>query len=98
MEPAEDHDLWVRAYRCGKLYNVPEVLLYYRLHDNQTSIKLKQKQEANSQKAKKLHLGHLYESLHPQIDILQEPVMKGLDFKKQRKYFKDYIRELDKVN
>ncbi|MGE7752393.1 glycosyltransferase family 2 protein [Lysinibacillus fusiformis] len=32
---AEDYDLWVRLSRITKLYNVPEVLLEYRIHDSE---------------------------------------------------------------
>lgn len=43
-EPAEDYDLWVRLLKYGKLANLPEVLLSYRVHDGQVSVKnIKQK-------------------------------------------------------
>lgn len=43
--PAEDYELWERLSCCCKITNIPKILTYYRLHDNQTSIKnaLKQK-------------------------------------------------------
>ncbi|MFN5026311.1 MAG: glycosyltransferase family 2 protein [Bacteroidota bacterium] len=31
-EPSEDYDMWVRLSRYGKLANLPDVLLSYRLH------------------------------------------------------------------
>ncbi|SFN72282.1 Glycosyltransferase involved in cell wall bisynthesis [Bizionia echini] len=34
---AQDYDLWVRITAYGKLHNLPEVLLLYRKHNNQTS-------------------------------------------------------------
>lgn len=37
MEPAEDYDLWARICFLGNLANIPEVLLYYRLHNEQVS-------------------------------------------------------------
>lgn len=37
-EPAEDYDLWVRLLSFGKLYNLQEVLFYYRNHEAQISI------------------------------------------------------------
>lgn len=36
-EPAEDFDLWVRLLNYGKLYNIQEVLLNYRVHQKQVS-------------------------------------------------------------
>jgi len=41
-ESAEDFDLWVRLIALGKLHNLQEVLLKYRVHDAQVS----QKREA----------------------------------------------------
>lgn len=36
-EPAEDYDLWVRLVKYGELYNLPDILLKYRVHPNQVS-------------------------------------------------------------
>jgi len=38
-EPAEDFDLWVRLVAIGKLHNLQEVLLKYRVHNAQVSQK-----------------------------------------------------------
>ena len=39
-EKCEDYDLWVRAAKYGwKMANIPEVLLYYRIHKNQITLK-----------------------------------------------------------
>jgi len=35
---AEDYDLWSRVSRVGKIYNLPQVLLKYRVHDGQISV------------------------------------------------------------
>jgi glycosyltransferase involved in cell wall biosynthesis len=47
-EPAEDYDLWVRLLKIGKLYNLQEELLNYRVHITQVSQKreIQQKQSA----------------------------------------------------
>ena len=45
MEYAEDYDLWSRLSTIGKLANLPEVLLQYRIHDNQVSKQKKIKQK-----------------------------------------------------
>lgn len=37
-EPSEDYDLWVRLLNYGELYNLPQILLQYRVHDTQVSI------------------------------------------------------------
>lgn len=43
-EPAEDFDLWVRLLTYGKLYNIQEVLLNYRVHQKQVSSLQSEKQ------------------------------------------------------
>lgn len=35
--PAEDYDLWTRITAIGKTANLPEVLLFYRVHEHQVS-------------------------------------------------------------
>lgn len=37
FEPAEDRDLWVRLSEVGRLANVPEVVLHYRIHSGSVS-------------------------------------------------------------
>lgn len=46
-EPAEDYDLWVRLLSLGKLHNLQEVLLEYRLYGNQVSRKRAKEQKKN---------------------------------------------------
>jgi hypothetical protein len=46
-EPAEDFDLWVRLLSFGKLHNLQEVLLNYRVHNTQVSQK-REKQQIQS--------------------------------------------------
>ncbi len=37
-EPAEDYKLWTRLQNYGRLANMPEAVLLYRYHPNQTSV------------------------------------------------------------
>jgi glycosyltransferase involved in cell wall biosynthesis len=46
-EPAEDYALWVRMLSLGKLHNLQEVLLEYRLYGNQVSQKRAEEQKKN---------------------------------------------------
>lgn len=46
----EDYDLWLRAMKCTKFYNVPEPLLYYRLHRDQVSSSHRETQQKNARK------------------------------------------------
>ncbi|MBC5841443.1 glycosyltransferase family 2 protein [Flavobacterium sp. F-380] len=58
MEPAEDYDLWVRLSSMGKLHNLQECLVHYRVHDGQVSAirNKKQIQVANQVRLKLLQL------------------------------------------
>jgi len=38
-EPTEDYDFWTKLLKVGKLYNIQEILLNYRVHDSQVSKK-----------------------------------------------------------
>ncbi|WP_165930007.1 glycosyltransferase family 2 protein [Flavobacterium caseinilyticum] len=51
-EPAEDYDMWVRLLSVGKLHNLQEVLLEYRLYGNQVSRKRAEDQKKNDVLAK----------------------------------------------
>lgn len=44
-EPAEDYDLWIKLLDKGEIYNIQEVLLYYRLHISQVSVKRQAEQD-----------------------------------------------------
>ena len=46
-EPAEDYDMWVRLLSIGKLHNLQEILLEYRLYSNQVSRKRAEEQKKN---------------------------------------------------
>ncbi|HET7899144.1 MAG TPA: glycosyltransferase, partial [Flavisolibacter sp.] len=39
FESAEDYELWTRLIAIGKLANLPDVLLHYRMHEQQVSTK-----------------------------------------------------------
>jgi glycosyltransferase involved in cell wall biosynthesis len=45
-EPAEDYKMWIELSKYGKIANIPEILIKYRVHENQTSNKrVKQQME-----------------------------------------------------
>lgn len=47
FEPAEDYELWTRLAFIGKMANLEEVLLNYRIHPSQTSSVRKKVQDQN---------------------------------------------------
>lgn len=51
-EPTEDYDMWVRLLALGKLHNLQEVLLEYRVYGNQVSRKRAEEQKKNDIAAK----------------------------------------------
>ena len=51
FEPAEDRDLWLRLAEVGRLANLPEVLLDYRVHPGSVSSARSSVQRANSEAA-----------------------------------------------
>ncbi|MDB5258746.1 MAG: glycosyltransferase [Chitinophagaceae bacterium] len=45
LEPAEDYDLWHQISAVAQLYNIPDVLLKYRVHSQNESVVKKNKQD-----------------------------------------------------
>ena len=71
-EPAEDYDLWVRLLQYGKLHNIQEVLLRYRVHNMQTSNLKATKQAKNSLDIKL----DLFKYLKPSFNEIEETVYR----------------------
>ncbi len=87
MEPAEDYDLWSRVCLIGKLANMEEVLLTYRVHEHQVSI-IKQKSQSNL--ANKIVLS-LLRSLIPE---LQEEDVENYPPDSEENVLKFYYKRL----
>lgn len=68
FEPAEDYELWTRMSSCGLVENLPEVLLHYRVHENQVSNLHSKIQRANDSKVKSLVLDKLISFDHKNYD------------------------------
>lgn len=77
MEPSEDYDFWVRLLAHGKLHNLPEVLINYRIHGNSVSRKKAKQQESNAALAKI----NLLEYLGLELSIEEKHLLKKI-FKK----------------
>ena len=73
-EPAEDYDLWVRLLPIGRLHNLQEVLLNYRVHNTQVS-KKRNEQQINSATSSKLELLNY---LNLEIDLQEQEVFKKI--------------------
>jgi glycosyltransferase involved in cell wall biosynthesis len=90
-EPAEDYHLWVRLLSLGKLHNLQEVLLEYRLYGDQVSRKRAEEQQKNDVLAKFQMLDYLgvrwdekeYEFLERQFSKTAVVAFKDLKVFKQ---------------
>ena len=51
MMPAEDLDLWLRMGERGRLANLPDVIMRYRVHDSSVSASLQRRQISHMQAA-----------------------------------------------
>lgn len=65
MEPAEDYDLWSRLVFLGKVANLGEVLLHYRLHSQQVS---KLRWQRQSEMARQIRT-QMLQKLIPEMEI-----------------------------
>ena len=72
-EPAEDYDMWVRLLPIGKLHNLQEVLLKYRIHTKSVSRRRNDAQEKSTIETKIQLLNHLDFVLEPfELEVLKK--------------------------
>jgi glycosyltransferase involved in cell wall biosynthesis len=72
-EPAEDYDLWVQLAIIGKLHNLQEVLLHYRIHENQVSNVRNENQKNIAKQTRFKLLNHLpFAKTDKKINILKK--------------------------
>lgn len=91
MEPAEDYDLWVRLLEIGKLHNLQECLLAYRIHENQVSTLKIEKQKAAVKKIKSKQLKLLDESITSE----QQDIFARATDGSQVIDFNDFVKIID---
>jgi glycosyltransferase involved in cell wall biosynthesis len=99
-EPAEDYDMWIRLLAIGKLHNLQEVLLEYRLYSNQVSRKRAEEQINNDIKSKFKLLEYLGVSWNDdEYKFLERNFKKieKIDFK-DIKEFKQIQKKLAEAN
>jgi len=99
-EPAEDYHLWIQLLAYGTLYNLPEILLEYRVYSNQVSRKRAQEQKKSDIAAKFKMLDYLNVQWDTnEIEFLERQFGKTevIDFK-DLKIFKQIQKKLGKAN
>lgn len=77
MEPAEDYDLWVRLIAIGKLHNLQEVLLNYRIHNTQVSTSRKAQQFESALKSRLQMLEYFKYSYNKKENDLLKKIIAG---------------------
>lgn len=75
-EPAEDYDLWVRILAIGKIYNLQDVLLRYRVHNSQVSQKRKMQQIQSALESRLKLLKYLKCSFDINESVLLKKIMQ----------------------
>ena len=77
-EPSEDFDLWSRLVMRGQLHNLQEVLLDYRVHNEQLSAKQYAKQKQSSLSTKHSLFGHLdFEFTNQEKEVFDKMLNHG---------------------
>ncbi|XZQ06178.1 glycosyltransferase family 2 protein [Pedobacter sp. MW01-1-1] len=100
FETAEDYELWTRCAWLGRMANLPEPLLLYRLHNAQYSETKKAKQQTKSESIRANVLKKLWEEASIQNHYVQELLfLKGniSDFQQLNNYIK-WVEHLLKLN
>lgn len=99
-EPSEDYDLWVRLLSIGKLHNIQDVLLEYRIYNTQVSRKRAEEQKKNDMLTRFQLFNHLDITFtSDECDFLVKYFKEqaGLDFRNLEIFKKLQIR-LSKSN
>ncbi|WP_299101264.1 glycosyltransferase [uncultured Winogradskyella sp.] len=91
LETAQDYNLWVRLLQYGELHNLTEVLLEYRIHEDQISKKRKVSQQIGGVKTKFLLLNYLKPNLDEKEQHLLEKILLSIKLEKE-------ILEFNEIN
>lgn len=80
FEPAEDYYMWTQLVKFGKVENISEPLLLYRVHSNQVSSLYAEKQQKIANKIRSLYFVQFFNEL-TKIKFLQEFDIDSLTYK-----------------
>lgn len=91
---AEDYKLWCDIAQYTKLANIPEVLLYYRINENQVSNKYNKEQKETAQRIREEYINNFLAERNVPIRFIAQNTIN--DIQKLKHYIKErYI--LDKL-
>jgi glycosyltransferase involved in cell wall biosynthesis len=100
FEPAEDYDLWTRIVSKGKLANIPEVLLVYRVHPHQVSQYRNMMQKKNADLCRTRMIGYLLDRPSEEQkllikEIISKTPISSIDNLKKRFLFLNYLIKIN---
>lgn len=88
--PAEDHELWGRLAAYGKLVNLPDTLLNYRVHDNNISLKKRTSQQVQTLYQSRLnYINWFFE--HAALASAELALLHTLFFKETDFYYEELL-------
>lgn len=93
---AEDYALWVKAGSLGRLANIPEVLLQYRVHDQQISGRFSAVQRATACKIRKQQLDQLAPGFTDTEEAVFHRIASG-ELKGCRSFLREELSVLEKL-
>lgn len=96
----EDYDFWSRSAWDGKLYNIQEVLYFYRAHENQVSNLHNQMQRLGDVEVRlNLFKKIGYDSIHYDDEILKNVMLRNRFFEPADfQLFSDWLKNLKQTN
>jgi glycosyltransferase involved in cell wall biosynthesis len=77
-EPTEDYELWSRLAQLGTLHNLNEILLDYRIHENQISAYKRTLQETNKHRVRIQMFKRIDDNLNDEDSFLSKQYLMDL--------------------
>jgi len=75
LTSSQDYELWSRIIEHTKVYNIPKVLVMYRVHNNQISTSKRNEQLKNETKIKKAIIKKLLPDISDNVILIHEKVV-----------------------
>lgn len=88
FETSEDYELWTRLIAIGKVGNLSEVLLHYRIHEQQVSTHRVYVQYARAIVCRRRMLGYLMENWSEQEEDVLERLLTEKKMRNEREFEK----------
>ena len=98
---SSDYDLMVKLSQKGKIYNLPEILLKYRIHSDQISTRYKKEQSYFADQIRIKQLKNLYinpnrEEIRIHISLMRDNTVYDNELKQMENWFNKILRQNEK--